>query len=90
MSGILKQRTQENKMFQQQITEMQQYYDKSFTEQDARCTDKKAALTAMDKNPATLDQALQFLTLIQFSKCLLPSSLFPLNLPLSFSVFAQI
>ena len=24
------------------------------------CTDKKAALTAMDKNPATLDQALQF------------------------------
>ena len=36
MSGILKQRTQENKMFQQQITEMQQYYDKSFTEQEAR------------------------------------------------------
>jgi hypothetical protein len=24
------------------------------------CTDKKAAITAMDKNPATLDQALQF------------------------------
>ena len=36
MSEILKQRTQENKMFQQQIAEMQQYYEKSVTEQEAR------------------------------------------------------
>lgn len=36
MSEILKQRTQENKMFQQQIAEMQQYYEKSVTEQESR------------------------------------------------------
>ena len=53
ISRILKQRTQENNMFQQQITEMQQYYEKSITEQNARF--RKQIFEVQENSQAEVD-----------------------------------